>query len=54
MLFRSNEILAANCGKTVEQIEKDCDRDYFMSATEARDYGLVDVVVTNNAEIKKK
>ncbi len=49
-----NKILAENCGKSVEQIEKDCDRDYFMSAVEARDYGLVDVVVTNNSEIKKK
>ena len=49
-----NKILAENCGKSVEQIEKDCDRDYFMSATEARDYGIVDVVVTNNSEIKKK
>lgn len=49
-----NKILADNCGKSVEQIERDCDRDYFMSAVEARDYGLVDVVVTNNSEIKKK
>ena len=49
-----NQILAANCGKTVDQIEKDCDRDYFMSAEEARNYGIVDVVVTSNSEIKKK
>lgn len=49
-----NQILAENCGKPVEQIEKDCDRDYFMSATEARDYGLVDHVVVSGAEIKKK
>ena len=49
-----NQILAANCGKTVDQIEKDCDRDYFMSAEEARNYGIVDVVVTNNSEILKK
>jgi len=49
-----NRILAENCGKSIEQIERDSDRDYFMSATEARDYGLVDVVVTNNAEINKK
>ena len=49
-----NKILAANCGKSVEQIEKDCDRDYFMSAEEARNYGIVDVLVTNNSEIKKK
>ncbi len=49
-----NQILAENCGKSVEQIEKDCDRDYFMSAVEARDYGLVDHVVTSGTEIKKK
>lgn len=49
-----NRILAQNCGKTTEQIEKDTDRDNFMSAEEARNYGLVDVVVTNNSEIKKK
>lgn len=49
-----NRILAGNCGKTTEQIEKDTDRDNFMSAEEARNYGLVDVVVTNNSEIKKK
>lgn len=49
-----NRILAENCGKTVEQIEKDSDRDYFMSATEARDYGLVDAVITSGEELLKK
>ncbi len=49
-----NRILAENCGKTTEQVEKDTDRDNFMSAEEARDYGIVDVVVKNNSEIKKK
>lgn len=39
------EILAKNCGKTLEQVEKDQDRDYWMSAEEARKYGLVDEVI---------
>jgi len=41
-----NNILAHHSGKTLEQIEKDSDRDYYMSAEEARDYGLVDQVIT--------
>ncbi|MEE2903529.1 MAG: ATP-dependent Clp endopeptidase proteolytic subunit ClpP [Myxococcota bacterium] len=40
-----NGILAHHTGKTAEQIAKDGDRDYYMSATEAKDYGLVDEVV---------
>jgi ATP-dependent Clp protease protease subunit len=39
-----NEILAENSGKTVEQIERDTDRDNFMSAEQAKDYGLIDKV----------
>lgn len=38
-------ILAENCGKTVEQIMRDFDRDYWMDADEAIKYGIVDVVV---------
>jgi ATP-dependent Clp protease, protease subunit len=40
------KILAENCGKTVEQIMKDFDRDYWMNATEAKEYGIVDEVLT--------
>jgi ATP-dependent Clp protease protease subunit len=40
-----NEILTNHCGRSLEQIEKDTDRDNFMSAAEARDYGLVDTVL---------
>ncbi len=40
-----NEILAKHTGKPLKQLEKDSDRDFFMSAGEARDYGLVDEVV---------
>ena len=39
------EILAENCGKTVEQILKDFDRDYYMDAQEAVAYGIVDGVL---------
>ncbi len=38
-------ILAKNCGKTMEQIMKDFDRDYWMDAQEAVDYGIVDVIL---------
>jgi len=39
-------ILADNCGKTIEQILKDFDRDYWMNAEEAIKYGIVDKIVT--------
>jgi len=37
-----NAMLAEHTGRSLEQVERDVDRDYFMSAEEARDYGLVD------------
>ena len=42
-----NEILAANTGKPLEQIEIDTERDNYMSAEEALAYGLIDGVVTH-------
>jgi ATP-dependent Clp protease protease subunit len=48
---RLNEILAKACGKTVEAIGKDTDRDNFMSADEARNYGLVDQVVQSRRDL---
>jgi ATP-dependent Clp protease protease subunit len=42
---RLNEILIRHTGKSLEQVEKDTDRDNFMAADEARDYGLVDKVL---------
>ncbi len=42
-----NEILAANTGKPLEIVEADTDRDYFMSAEEAKLYGIVDSVITH-------
>lgn len=40
-----NKILANNCGQTMAKVEKDVDRDYFMSAEEAKKYGIVDKVL---------
>ncbi|MBQ4362239.1 MAG: ATP-dependent Clp endopeptidase proteolytic subunit ClpP [Lachnospiraceae bacterium] len=40
-----NEILAANTGKDIETVRADCDRDNWMSAEEAREYGLIDRVI---------
>ena len=51
---RLNEILALHTGKSIETIAKDTDRDFFMSAGEARDYGLVDDVVKSRRDIEKK
>ncbi|MCI8697977.1 MAG: ATP-dependent Clp protease proteolytic subunit [Oscillospiraceae bacterium] len=44
---RMNVILADNCGKNVEQVTADCERDNFMTAGEALDYGLIDKIITN-------
>lgn len=52
---RINEILAGHCEKPVEMIEKDTDRDRYMSAQEAKDYRLIDnVLVKRTAEPKKE
>jgi ATP-dependent Clp protease protease subunit len=42
---RLNEILAKHTGKQVEQISRDTDRDFFMSAEQAKEYGLIDGVL---------
>ena len=42
-----NEILAANTGQTLETISRDTDRDNFMSAEQAKEYGLIDEVITS-------
>jgi ATP-dependent Clp protease protease subunit len=46
-----NEILAKHTGQTVKAIEKDTDRDNFMSAEQSVKYGLVDKVLVNRAEV---
>lgn len=48
-----NRILSEITGKPLSQIEKDTDRDNFMSAMEAKEYGLIDEVITKR-EIKRK
>ena len=48
---RLNQIISKHTGKPVDQVEKDCDRDNFMSAEEAKNYGLVDEVVQSRKEI---
>lgn len=47
------KILAKHTGQTFEKVSADCDRDYFMSAQEAKVYGLVDHVVENIKDTKK-
>ncbi len=47
-----NNILAKNTGKTSAQIEKDSDRDYYMSADEAKKYGVIDAILDKAPTIK--
>jgi len=49
---RLNEIMARHTGQTVETIDKDLDRDNFMSGEQAVEYGLIDTVLTQRAEMK--
>jgi ATP-dependent Clp protease protease subunit len=51
---RLNEILCKHTGQVIEKVRSDTDRDYYMSAAEAVDYGLVDEVLTPKAEETKK
>jgi len=53
MRERLNEILAEHTGQTVEQIEKDVDRDRFMSAQQAVDYGLADEIIKRLPKAEK-
>ena len=45
-----SEVIARHTGKTQEQVDKDSDRDYYMSAPEAKEYGIVDHVVASTRE----
>ncbi len=51
---RLNEMLSHHTGQPIETIEKDTDRDNFMSAEEAQRYGIIDRVLTTRAEITTK
>ena len=48
-----NELLAKHTGQSLEKIQKDTDRDYFMSADEAKEYGIIDEVIYGKPKIKK-
>ena len=48
---RLNEIYAENTGQSVDQINRDLDRDRFMSPEEAKEYGLIDHVITRRGEV---
>jgi ATP-dependent Clp protease protease subunit len=48
---KMNELMAKHSGRPVEQVERDTDRDRFMSAEEAKVYGLVDNVIAHQAEL---
>lgn len=45
---RLNQLLAKNTGRTIEEIERDTDRDNFMTAEEAKAYGLIDMVISKH------
>jgi len=48
-----NEILAKHTGQSMKKIAKDTDRDFFMSAEEAKEYGLIDNVLVSKSDLKK-
>ncbi len=48
-----NQIFVKHTGQPIDRIEKDTDRDYFMSAPEAKEYGIVDHVIQFSREIKE-
>ncbi|MEZ2129255.1 MULTISPECIES: ATP-dependent Clp endopeptidase proteolytic subunit ClpP [unclassified Sinorhizobium] len=52
MKRRLNEVYVKHCGRTYEEVEQTLDRDHFMSADEAKDWGLVDKVLTSRVEIE--
>jgi ATP-dependent Clp protease protease subunit len=48
-----NQILVRHSGKTMDQIQRDTDRDYFMSGQEAKDYGIIDHVIANRDDLDR-
>lgn len=49
---RLNQILVLHTGQLVEKIQRDTDRDYFMSAVSAKEYGIIDQVIAHKTDIK--
>jgi ATP-dependent Clp protease, protease subunit len=54
MKKRINQILAHHCGKPPEEVEKDTDRDYYLSSEEAKTYGLIDNILVKKARTEAK
>jgi len=54
MKKRINQILAFHCGKSHEEVEKDTDRDYYLSSEEAKTYGLIDNILVKKARTEAK
>jgi ATP-dependent Clp protease protease subunit len=54
MKSQLNKLMAKHTGQPLEKIEKDTDRDFFMSADESKNYGIVDEVITSRGEVAKK
>jgi ATP-dependent Clp protease, protease subunit len=50
---KMNELFAKHCGRPVEQVERDMDRDRFMSAEEAKAYGLIDNVIAYRGQLEE-
>jgi ATP-dependent Clp protease protease subunit len=50
MKERLNEVLAKHTGQSIKRVAKDTDRDYFMSADEAKDYGIIDSIFENRPD----
>jgi ATP-dependent Clp protease protease subunit len=48
-----NQILVNHTGKTLDAIQRDTDRDYFMSAEEAKSYGIIDHVIANRQDLER-
>jgi len=48
-----NQILVRHTGKTMDSIQRDTDRDYFMSAEEAKNYGIIDHVIANRQDLDR-
>jgi len=54
MRERLNKIISEHTGQDIEKVIEDTDRNYFMSAEEAKEYGIIDEVITRKQEVEKK
>jgi ATP-dependent Clp protease protease subunit len=54
MKKRLNQILATHCGKTAAEVEKDTDRDYYLSSQDAKTYGLIDNILVKKPRTEPK